>query len=275
MACGSASSGASSRRGAARRRREAAVLLEVENLAVHFGGVKAVDGVSFAVEAGEVFSIIGPNGAGKTTIFNLISRIYDPTGGRIAFKGKDITRLPAHLAARRGIGRTFQNVELFGGGSVLKNLLLGCEVHRRTGFVEDMLFLPSVQRQELAFRARVEEIIELLDLGPYRHAMVGGLPYGLRKVVELGRALAMQPDLLLLDEPSSGLNSRDTEIMGEWIHEIRRRRPVTMIVVEHDMNLVAAVSDRVLALEAGRVLAQGSPAAVQADPEVVRAYLGE
>ncbi|HVV93797.1 MAG TPA: ABC transporter ATP-binding protein [Hyphomicrobiales bacterium] len=251
------------------------MLLEVADLAVHFGGVKAVDGVSFAVEAGEVFSIIGPNGAGKTTIFNLISRIYDPSAGRIAFKGEDITALPAHLAAQRGIGRTFQNVELFAGGSVLKNLLLGCEVHRRTSFVEDMLFLPRVRRQELAFRARVEEVIELLDLGRYRHAMVGGLPYGLRKVVELGRALAMQPDLLLLDEPSSGLNSRDTEIMADWIQEIRRRRPVTMIVVEHDMNLVAAVSDRVLALEAGRVLAQGTAAAVQADPQVIRAYLGE
>jgi branched-chain amino acid transport system ATP-binding protein len=251
------------------------MLLEVEDLAVHFGGVKAVDGVSFAVEAGEVFSIIGPNGAGKTTIFNLISRIYDPSAGHIRFKGADITALPAHAAAQRGIGRTFQNVELFAGGSVLKNLLLGCEVHRRTNFMQDMLFLPAVKRQELAFRRRVEEVIELLNLGAYRHAMVGGLPYGLRKVVELGRALAMQPDLLLLDEPSSGLNSHDTEIMADWIHEIRRRRPVTMIIVEHDMNLVAAVSDRVLALEAGRVLAQGSPAAVQADPQVIRAYLGE
>jgi branched-chain amino acid transport system ATP-binding protein len=251
------------------------MLLEVEDLSVAFGGIRAVDGVSFAVEPGQVFSIIGPNGAGKTTIFNLISRIYQPTGGAIRFKGEDITRLPAHRAAQRGIGRTFQNVELFAGGTVLKNLLLGCEVHRRTGFLEDMLFLPKVARQEAAFRARCDDIIDFLGLRPYRDAWVGSLPYGVRKVVELGRALAMAPDLLLLDEPSSGLNSRDTEIMAGWIAEIRRQRGVTMVVVEHDMNLVAAVSDHVLALEAGRVLAEGSAAEVQAHPDVVRAYLGE
>jgi branched-chain amino acid transport system ATP-binding protein len=251
------------------------MLLEVENLSVAFGGIRAVDGVSFAVEAGQAVSIIGPNGAGKTTIFNLISRIYQPTGGTIRFKGEDITTLPAHRAAQRGIGRTFQNVELFAGGTVLNNLLLGCEVHRRTNFAAEMLFLPRVARQEAAFRARVDDIIDLLGLRPYRNVGVASLPYGLRKVVELGRALAMEPDLLLLDEPSSGLNSRDTEVMGGWIAEIRRRRPVTMVIVEHDMNLVAAVSDHVLALEAGRVLAQGSAAEVQRHPDVIRAYLGE
>jgi branched-chain amino acid transport system ATP-binding protein len=250
-------------------------LLEMQEVSVAFGGVKAVNGVSLAVAPGEIFSIIGPNGAGKTTIFNLISRLHDPSAGRILFRGEDITSLPAHRAARRGIGRTFQNIELFARGTVLDNLLLGREIHRRTNFLQELLFLPSVAAQERRFRETVDGIIDFLALRPYRETPVGRLPYGLRKVVELGRALAMEPLLLLLDEPSSGLNDHDTEVMEQWIHEIRRRHSIAMIIVEHDMNLVSSVSDRVLVLDAGSVIAEGSAAAVQADPAVIRAYLGE
>jgi len=251
------------------------MLLEVEDLSMTFGGLRAVDNVSFRVEEGQVFSIIGPNGAGKTTIFNLISRIHTPTSGDIRFRGSSITSLPPYRAAWLGIGRTFQNIELFARGTVLDNLLLGRETHRRTNFLQELLFLPNVAAQECAFREKVDDIIDFLNLRPYRDTTVLRLPYGVRKVVELGRALAMEPALLLLDEPSSGLNSQETEVMEQWIREIRRRHPVTMVIVEHDMNLVTAVSDRVLALEAGRVIAEGSAADVQSHPHVIRAYLGD
>jgi branched-chain amino acid transport system ATP-binding protein len=251
------------------------MLLEVKELSVTFGGLRAVDNVSFQVEEGQIFSIIGPNGAGKTTIFNLISRIHTPTSGEILFRGNSVTTLPPHRAARLGIGRTFQNIELFARGTVLDNLLLGRETHRRTNLLQELLFLPKVAAQERAFREKVDDIIDFLNLRSYRNTAVVHLPYGVRKVVELGRALAMEPALLLLDEPSSGLNSRETEVMEQWIHEIRRRRPVTMVIVEHDMNLVTAVSDRVLALEAGRVIAEGSAVEVQSHPDVIRAYLGD
>ncbi len=251
------------------------MLLEVKDLSVTFGGLRAVDNVSFQVEEGQIFSIIGPNGAGKTTIFNLISRIHTPTAGEIRFRGDAITGLPAHRAARLGIGRTFQNIELFARGTVLDNLLLGRETHRRTNLLQELLFLPQVAAQERDFREKADDIINFLNLRSYRDIPVARLPYGVRKVVELGRALAMEPALLLLDEPSSGLNSRETEVMEQWIHDIRSRRPVTMVIVEHDMNLVAAVSDRVLALEAGRVIAEGSAAEVQSHPDVIRAYLGD
>jgi branched-chain amino acid transport system ATP-binding protein len=252
-----------------------APLLELRDVSVAFGGIKAVNGVSFTVAPGEIFSIIGPNGAGKTTTFNLISRLYTPTAGRILFRGADITALSAHRAARLGIGRTFQNIELFVRGTVLDNLLLGREIHRSTNFLQELLFLPKVAAQERRFRGTVDGIIDFLALTPHRDTPVGRLPYGVRKVVELGRALAMDPTLLLLDEPSSGLNDHDTEVMEQWIQEIRRRRAIAMIIVEHDMNLVSAVSDRVLVLDAGSAIAEGSAAAVQADPAVIRAYLGE
>jgi branched-chain amino acid transport system ATP-binding protein len=249
-------------------------LLRVENLSIHFGGIKAVNDVGFEVIEGEVFTIIGPNGAGKTTIFNLISRIYAPTTGRILFGDVDLTRLAPHEIAGFGIARTFQNIELFEQATVLDNLLIGRHCHRRTGFAADCLFLPRVHRAERAQREAVERVIDLLDLAHYREARVAGLPYGMRKVVELGRALAMEPKLLLLDEPSSGLNVEETDDMAWWIRDIKEDLGITVLMVEHDMNLVARVSDRVLALNYGQVLVSGTPAEVQRHPDVIEAYLG-
>ncbi len=245
-----------------------------ENLSLHFGGLKAVDAVSFAVEKGEILSIIGPNGAGKSSIFNLISRIYSPTSGRIYFEDQDITNEPAFGIAKLGIARTFQNIELFEHATLLQNLLLARHAHKRSGFFSELLFLPSVQRMELEHREAVEKAIDFLDLQQYRDSFIVNLPYGVRKVTELARALCTDPKLLLLDEPSSGLNVEETEDMAFWIQDIRDLLGITVLMVEHDMSLVSAVSDRVLALNYGRPIAMGTPAEVQAHPEVIRAYLG-
>ncbi len=240
-----------------------------------FGGVRAVRDVSFAIEPGEVFSIIGPNGAGKTTIFNLISRFYDADAGSMAFDEQDITSLPTHRIASLGIARTFQNTELFEHETVLTNLLIGQHVHRQTGLAADLLFLSKVRRQELSFRRKVEDVIDLLDLQGHRELPVGGLPYGARKMVEIARALCLDPKLLLLDEPSSGLNPEETEDLSFWIDDIVADLGITVAMVEHDMNLVATVSDRVLAMADGVVLATGEPTEIQQHPEVLRAYLGD
>ena len=249
-------------------------LLLAADLGINFGGIRALDAVGFAVEPGEVFTIIGPNGAGKTTIFNLISRIYDPHQGRLTFAGEDITRVSAHQIARRGIARTFQNIELFQHATVLQNLLLGRHAHRRTRFLEELLFLPGARRQELAHREAVERVIDFLDLQPHRDSFIANLPYGVRKVVEMGRALCMAPRLLLLDEPSSGLSVEETEDMAFWIQDIRTLLGITVLMVEHDMSLVSAVSDHVLALNYGRVIARGTAREVQEHPDVIKAYLG-
>ena len=249
-------------------------LLTVEDLAINFGGISALAGVSFAVEPGQVLTIIGPNGAGKTTIFNLLSRIYEPTRGRLVFCDEDITSVPAHEIARRGIARTFQNIELFQHASVLQNLLLGRHAHKRSRFFEELLFLPRVRALELQHREAVETVIDFLDLQPYRDSLIVNLPYGVRKVVEMARALCTQPKLLLLDEPSSGLSVEETEDMAFWIQDIRTLLGITVLMVEHDMTLVSAVSDRVVALNYGRVIASGTAREVQAHPDVVKAYLG-
>jgi branched-chain amino acid transport system ATP-binding protein len=230
--------------------------------------------VSFEVAPGEVFTIIGPNGAGKTTIFNLISRIYDPSDGRLTFCGEDITRVPPHEIARRGIARTFQNIELFEHATVLQNLLLGRHAHKRSGFVEELLFLPRVERLEVEHREAAEKVIDFLDLQPSRDSLIVNLPYGVRKVVELGRALCAEPKLLLLDEPSSGLSVEETEDMAFWIQDIQKVLGITVLMVEHDMSLVSAVSERVLALNYGRAIALGTAREVQDHPEVIKAYLG-
>jgi branched-chain amino acid transport system ATP-binding protein len=248
--------------------------LRVENITLRFGGLTAVDDVSFAVESGEIFTMIGPNGAGKTSIFNIISRFYRPSDGRIYFGDSDITEVPPHEVARLGIARTFQNIELFENATVLDNLLVGRHRHRTTWMWEDILFLPRVRRAEYKHRRRVEEIIEFLDLQKYREQLIGSLPYGVRKVCELARALCAEPQLLLLDEPSSGLNVEETQDMVYWIEDIRRELGITVLMVEHDMSLVNRVSDRVLALNSGRVLALGTPAEVTGNPEVIAAYLG-
>ena len=250
------------------------VMFSTQELSVQFGGIRAVDAVSFEVQEGEVFSIIGPNGAGKTTIFNLISRIYQPTSGKLVFRGRDITAVAPHRIAGLGIARTFQNIELFQNASVLQNLLIGCHCHVRANILSQICFLPGAKRDELVHRERAEDVIAFLGLQRYRHTLIGSLPYGVRKVVELGRALCTEPKLLLLDEPSSGLNVEETEGMGYWIEDIKQDLGITIIMVEHDMSLVSAVSDRVLALNYGRVMAIGSPREVQTHPEVVRAYIG-
>lgn len=247
---------------------------KAENIAINFGGIKAVDGVSFEIEKGQVFTIIGPNGAGKTTVFNLISRIYDPTEGKLVFEDRDITAVPAHDIAKIGIARTFQNIELFEHATVLQNLLLGRHAHRGGSLVSQLLFLPSMRQMELEHRRKVEDVIDFLDLQHYRDTYIVNLPYGARKVVELARALCSEPKLLLLDEPSSGLNTEETEDMAFWIQDIQNELGITVLMVEHDMSLVNEVSDRVLALNYGRKLAEGTPEEVQSHPEVVKAYLG-
>jgi branched-chain amino acid transport system ATP-binding protein len=245
-----------------------------EHLSIQFGGVKAVTDVSFAVEPGEVFTIIGPNGAGKTTIFNLISLIYAPTSGRIEFEGREITGLAPHRVANLGIARTFQNIELFEHATVLQNLLIGRHNHKRTNALQEMFFTPAVRRAEIAHREAVEKVIDFLDLQRHRESMVAGLPYGVRKVVELARALCTGPKLLLLDEPSSGLNPEETDDMAFWIEDIKKDLGLTVLMVEHDMGLVSRVSDRVLAINQGEMLAMGTPSEVQGDARVIEAYLG-
>ncbi|MEJ8835160.1 ABC transporter ATP-binding protein [Ramlibacter sp. AN1133] len=250
------------------------VLLSARNIGVRFGGVLAVNDVSFDVQRGEVLTLIGPNGAGKTTVFNLISRIHDPSTGTISFEGKPLTRQPPHRIAALGIARTFQNIELFEHASVLHNLLVGRHTHRRTGVFHDLFFTPGARAAEIDAREKVERVIDLLELQHHRDAMVAGLPYGVRKVVELARALCTEPKLLLLDEPSSGLNVEETEDMAFWIQDIRAELGVTVLMVEHDMTLVSRVSDRVVAMNQGEVVAIGTPAQVQRDARVVEAYLG-
>ncbi len=254
------------------------ILLSAQNLSVRFGGVLAVNNVGFEVRRGEVFTLIGPNGAGKTTVFNLISRIYTPTTGTIHYAGPDgllpLTDQPPHKVAGLGIARTFQNIELFEHASVLHNLLIGRHTRRETGLWADMLFTRRVRDAEVHAREKAEEVIDFLDLQHYRDTMVAGLPYGVRKVVELARALCTEPRLLLLDEPSSGLNVEETDDMAFWIQDIQHELGITVLMVEHDMSLVSKVSDRVLAMNQGEVVAMGTPREVQSHPGVIEAYLG-
>ncbi|MEI6619073.1 MAG: ABC transporter ATP-binding protein [Betaproteobacteria bacterium] len=253
-------------------------LLSAHDLSVRFGGLLAVNQVSFDVKKGEVFTLIGPNGAGKTTVFNLISRIYTPTTGHIDYLGpqgmvKLTAQAPQDVAAL-GIARTFQNIELFEHASVLHNLLIGRHTHRKTSLWQDMFFTAATREEELRSREKAEEVIDFLSLQHYRDTFVAGLPYGVRKVVEMARALCTEPQLLLLDEPSSGLNVEETDDMAFWIQDIKHELGISVLMVEHDMSLVSKVSDRVLAMNQGEVLALGTPREVQADASVIEAYLG-
>ena len=253
-------------------------LLSIKDLSIHFGGLAALSRVSMDVEGGRIFSIIGPNGAGKTTVFNCITGIYRPTSGSIRFQDKEIAGKKPHQAARMGIARTFQNIELFAHLSCMDNLLLGRHIHMKTGIFAGATFLGKnfpAAKEERRHREYVEKIIELLELEAARDVPVAALPYGTRKLVELGRALAMEPSLLLLDEPTAGMNQEEKRDMMFWIKDIRDEFEITVLMVEHDMGLVMDVSDEVLALNFGMKLAQGPPEEIQNHPGVLEAYLGE
>ncbi len=249
-------------------------LLRVEDVTLRFGGVVALDGVSFRVEPGELFATIGPNGAGKTSIFNCLNGVYRPQEGRIRFRGEDLLGKKPAAVARLGIGRTFQNLGLFVNLDAVDNLMLGRHLLMRTGFLAGALWWGRARREEVEHRRRVEDIIDLLELQAHRGVPVGMLPYGIQKRVELGRALAMEPALLLLDEPVAGMNLEETEDMVRYILEVRAELDLAMVLVEHDMHVVMDIADRVMALDFGRVIATGEPDAVQRDPAVIEAYLG-
>ena len=234
-------------------------LFEVKNITVAFGGVKALNDVSFGVDKGEIFTIIGPNGAGKSTLFNVISRIYEPSKGEIYFENQNISKTKPHNISKLGIARTFQNLELFENATVLQNLLLGRHIYKRTNILSEVFFTPSARKQEHEYRLKVEEVIDFLDLQHYRDTLINGLPYGVRKNVELARALCTDPKLLLLDEPSSGLTNEETIDLGFWIKDIQSLLGITIIMIEHDMSFVNKVSDRILALNYGKILASGLP----------------
>jgi branched-chain amino acid transport system ATP-binding protein len=250
-------------------------LLEIENLTLSFGGVKALNQVSFSVQPGTITSVIGPNGAGKTSVFNTISGFYKPSSGRITFQGEDIGSLAPPKRAAMGLARSFQNIALFRGMTVLDNIKLGRHCHLKTGLLAALFYSPSARREEESLRQEIEEkIIDFLEIDHIRKSPVSALSYGLQKRVELARALAMKPKLLLLDEPVAGMNREETEDMARFILEVRREWGVTILMVEHDMGMVMDLSDHVVVLNFGEVIAKGLPLDVQASPEVVKAYLG-
>jgi branched-chain amino acid transport system ATP-binding protein len=251
---------------------------KVENLSISFGGLKAVNDISFKVEKNTIFSVIGPNGSGKTTIFNLINGVYKPDTGKILLDGENLVGFTPDRIARRGVARTFQNIELFSNATVIDNLLLGRHIHMKTGVFSGAFMWGRRSRaakEEIRNIKIVEKIIDVFDLQVVRDQFVSGLPYGKRKLVELGRALALEPKILLLDEPSAGMNTEEKEDLHIWIKDIQEDYKVTILLIEHDMNMVMGISDRVLAMNHGEKIVEGTPQEVQRHPEVIKAYLGE
>jgi branched-chain amino acid transport system ATP-binding protein len=250
------------------------ILLQVEGLSKRFGGVEAVAGVSFHVRRGEIYSLIGPNGAGKTTTFNMISSVVRPSGGTVHFEGRDITGTPSHRMSAIGIGRTFQNLAVFKHATVVQNLLVGRHCHMGTNVFDAAWFFGRARREELEHRRKVEEIIDFLEIEDIRDMPVGALSYGMQKRVELGRALATEPKLLLLDEMVSGMNTEETEDIARFVLDIRDELGITVLMVEHDMGIVMDISDRICVLNFGRKIGEGTPAEISANPAVIAAYLG-
>ncbi len=252
-----------------------ASVLRIEHLGIRFGGVTALADVSLAVPGGTIFAVIGPNGAGKTSLLNAVSGLYRPNEGRIFLEDRDITRLPTHRIAGLGIARTFQNIARFRSLTVLESLLLGRHIHMRTNALSAGLFYGAARREEIAHRNVVEDIVDFLEIERIRRQPIGTLPYGLQKRVELGRALAMEPTVLLLDEPMAGMNVEEKEDMARFVLDINEERGVTVVLIEHDMGVVMDISDRIAVLDFGRLIAEGPPDQIRANPEVIRAYLGE
>jgi branched-chain amino acid transport system ATP-binding protein len=249
--------------------------LEIKEISVSFGGIAALSGVSFNVEKGELAAIIGPNGAGKTTLFNSVFGIYPPDSGDILLEGNSLRNLKPHKIAEAGIARTFQNIELFANMTVIENLMLGRHMHIGAGLLSGALFYGRACREEISSREKVEEIIEFLEIEQVRKKRVGSLPYGIQKRIELGRAMAMGPRILLLDEPTAGMNVEETEDMARFIIDIREEMDMTIMMVEHDMGVVMDLADRIMVLDFGQKIAEGTPEVIASNPKVIKAYLGE
>ena len=249
-------------------------ILEIKNVSIRFGGLSALEDVGIDVKKGEIHALIGPNGAGKTTVFNCISRFYSPDRGDILLKGHSILGYPAHKIANIGVGRTFQNIELFEQMTVIDNILLGYHLYACSNLFQSMLFTRKIRQKEIKIRRMAEDIIDLLDLQPYRESLVCNIPYGVQKRVELARALAIRPELILLDEPAAGLNKEETEDLYWWLLDIKEELKITTLVIEHDIGFIMKLADNITVLNYGKVIAWGKPEEIQDHPEVITAYMG-